>query len=276
MIILSLVQTSINRKKELFRFITSLNNQINVDLRTIQLIFVDQGDNKDVFKDLDSRIIFDYIRIPPSSLSHARNIGIQKVKGKYICFPDDDCWLEANTYSLILGHLSIGLDGLVIKVSDEKGKLVGKFPNKSQYLSMFNHCSANSNSIFLKFDKNVLFDEKLGVGSSFGFLSGEETDYLIRYMKKHGENIYYNKDIIIHHPNNKIDYFSDLSEKKYGYGKGWGCLLRKHKYPLHIKVKSFIRPVFGIILYFILGEKMKCKNSIATFKGRIDGYLQYK
>lgn len=44
-IILSLIMTSQNRRMELIRYVESLNNQVNVNFKTLQLIFVDQGDN---------------------------------------------------------------------------------------------------------------------------------------------------------------------------------------------------------------------------------------
>lgn len=51
---LSLVQTSQNRRQELIRFINSLNNQIGIDFSQIQLIFIDQGNNKIVFNQLSN------------------------------------------------------------------------------------------------------------------------------------------------------------------------------------------------------------------------------
>lgn len=45
--VLSLVQTSQNRREELKRFLNSLNAQEMIDFKGIQLIFVDQGDNLD-------------------------------------------------------------------------------------------------------------------------------------------------------------------------------------------------------------------------------------
>ena len=59
---LSLIQTSQNRKDELERFVKFLNNQVGVDFNEIQLIFVDQEDNKQVFNGLDERIEFVYIK----------------------------------------------------------------------------------------------------------------------------------------------------------------------------------------------------------------------
>lgn len=49
---LSLVQTSQNRRQELIRFINSLNNQIGIDFSQIQLIFIDQGNNKPQIRNL--------------------------------------------------------------------------------------------------------------------------------------------------------------------------------------------------------------------------------
>ena len=77
---ISLVQTSQNRVKELLRFVESLNAQENIDFSKIQLIFVDQGDCKEAFKNLNPQIHFVYIKYKPSSLSHARNIGLKYVK----------------------------------------------------------------------------------------------------------------------------------------------------------------------------------------------------
>ena len=54
---LSLVQTSQNRRKELKRFLTSLNAQKGIDFKSIQLIFVDQGDNLDVFEEINVKVL---------------------------------------------------------------------------------------------------------------------------------------------------------------------------------------------------------------------------
>lgn len=53
---LSLVQTSQNRHDELVRFVKSLNAQINIDFKEIQLIFIDQGNNESAFEQLNPNI----------------------------------------------------------------------------------------------------------------------------------------------------------------------------------------------------------------------------
>lgn len=82
--ILSLIQTSQNRRAELIRFVESLNKQQGIDLSSIQLIFVDQEDNKDVFDNLSKNIEFTYIKYHHCSLSNARNIALQHVKGQFV------------------------------------------------------------------------------------------------------------------------------------------------------------------------------------------------
>lgn len=55
---LSLVQTSQNRKLELQRFVNSINLQIDIEFHKIQYIFLDQGDNFDSFTELNKSIDF--------------------------------------------------------------------------------------------------------------------------------------------------------------------------------------------------------------------------
>ena len=74
---ISLIQTSRNRRHELIRFVNSLNSQTNISFSNIQMIFVDQENNRDVFLDLNPKIELTYIKYHHCSLSHARNIGLR-------------------------------------------------------------------------------------------------------------------------------------------------------------------------------------------------------
>ncbi len=269
---LSLIQTSINRKEELSRFIDSLDSQINIDYSNIEYIFIDQGDNEDIFKKLNTAVKFIYIRIEPGSLSKARNIGIEHASGDIICFPDDDCWYPSDTLWRIIKKIdSNKYDGLVIKATSESGIPLNVYPPQSRYIGLFDHCGASSICIFLKLDKKILFDENIGVGTKYGLLSGEETDYLIQYYRKHPK-IYYEKNIIVYHPINKVDYFDNEIKKVYYYGRGYGYLLKKHKYPLKYILKAFLRPLCGMIIYMLQLKFKYAKRSMNILKGRIDGY----
>ena len=118
MIVLTLIQTSQNRFDDVKRFVDSLNRQENLLFSSIQYIFLDQGDNKNAFKNLNKAIDFKYISISPCSLSHARNLGLKHVKGKFIGFPDDDCWYEKDTLIKVFRILKTH-QGVLIKATNE-------------------------------------------------------------------------------------------------------------------------------------------------------------
>ncbi|WP_239465899.1 glycosyltransferase family 2 protein [Bacteroides gallinaceum] len=271
--IISLIQTSQNRKVELKRFINSLNHQISVDFSKIQFIFIDQGNNCEIFNDLDKRIDFTYIKYKPCSLSHARNIGLSHVKGEYIGFPDDDCWYEKDTLMRVVSLFKQNYVGVIARGTDENGITINKSPRNSQIISLYSHCGAISYTIFLKYITGFFFDENIGVGSPYRLSSGEETDFLIRSIRKLGNNILYDNHIIVHHPKNKCGNFINTEIKQYEYARGWGYLLRKYRYPLREYIKSFIRPIGGIVLSVLTLNPKKAYHSYLIIKGRIEGFF---
>lgn len=270
---LSLIQTSQNRKDELARFVVSLNAQEGIDLSKIQLIFIDQEDNQEVFSELSPDIDFTYIPYKHCSLSHARNIGLPYVKGKYVGFPDDDCWYEPETLMNVLLNFSKGFSGVIARSTDENGVTTNKSSKKSQFISKYDHCGAISYTIFLKYITKFFFDENIGVGSSYKLSSGEETDFLIRFIEKSGLNIWYDRNIIIHHPRSKSGNFKNIEIKQYEYARGWGYLMRKHHYPLYIICKSFVRPIGGILFSFIKNDHKGLLHSYYILKGRLEGFF---
>ena len=271
--LLSLIQTSQNRKKELVRFVESLNQQENIDFAQLQLIFIDQEDNKDVFKTLNSLIKFTYVKTEKCSLSHARNIGLPLVEGKYVCFPDDDCWYEPDTLSKVLSILQEGdYQGVSGRGTNEEGKLTSVFPDKDAVLTKVKRCAAISYTLFFVYNRDVLFDENMGVGSPYNIGAGEETDYLLNLMERYDYKVLYQKDLIIHHPLQEGTYEkSYLLKKYYSYSRGSGFLMQKHSFPLSYKINQFGRPLVGIVVNFFRGNIFRSKKSFYLLKGKIEG-----
>ena len=270
--LLSLILTSQNRFDEINRFVQSLNAQKGIDFSMVQLIFVDQGHNRQAFKMLNPEIELNYIPYKNCSLSEARNYALDFVKGEYIGFPDDDCWYEEKTLQQVLEELK-AYNGVICKGTDENGVNTNNFPTQKQCITLFDHCGAISYTIFLKFIRDIKFDENIGVGSKYNLSSGEETDYLIQVIKKIGTQIIFNPEIIVHHPKKKLGNFNSEIQKKYGYARGWGYILRKNKYPFSVLFKSFIRPLIGCIGYYIMLRPHQAKLSYTVLKGRITGYF---
>lgn len=274
-ITLSLVQTSQNRQMELERFVKNLNNQVNIDFSNIQLIFIDQGENRNVFDKLNSQIEFQYIKSNRCSLSHARNIGLEYVKGIYVGFPDDDCWYEPETLKKVLAILEKGeYQGVTGKGTNENGELTSVFPSKASELTKTKRCAAISYTIFLKFNNAICFDENIGVGSPYNLGSGEETDYLLTLMEKYNYRIIYNPDLCIHHPTTRqvLDE-KNANMKTYSYARGAGYLMKKHNFPLSYKLRMFGRPLAGLFVNLIMFRKYEFNKSWYNFKGRIEGYM---
>lgn len=276
MIKLTLIQTSQNRRYELERFLFSLEKQKNVQLCELQYIFVDQGNNADLFGNINKEIDFYYIKTNYCSLSHARNIALPHVKGKYVCFPDDDCWYEDNTIYNVLSFLEVhneyqGVSGIGY---NENGVLTHVFPSQSSIITKENRCAAISYTMFFKYESSIKFDEYLGVGSPLKLGAGEETDYMLQLIEKFDYHFYYNIDIIVHHPaSSDYEDKNKLLEKRYLYSRGAGYLMRKHKFSIRYYFRSFYRPFGALILYFFSGDKYKSYNYYLVLKGLLEGFF---
>ena len=164
--------------------------------------------------------------------------------------------------------------GVTGKGTNEIGELTSIFPKQSAQLTTTKRCAAISYTLFFKFQKDVYFDENIGVGSPYNLGSGEETDYLLTLMEDYNYRVWYDKDIIIHHPL-QLEIYDEtfLLKKYYSYARGGGYLMRKHNFPLSYKMRNFMRPFIGIFVNAFIGNKFNSKKSWYNFKGRIEGYF---
>ena len=93
--LVSIIVPVYNNEKYLRQCLDSITNQTFKD---IEIILVDDGstDNSasicEEYAKEDSRVVF--IHSENKGVSNARNIGIDKSKGKFIMFCDSDDWLE--------------------------------------------------------------------------------------------------------------------------------------------------------------------------------------
>lgn len=184
--LLSIIVTSQDRPKELKRYFETINKQKNINFSNLQIIFVDQGDNKSIYDNLSQSIIRKYVKYHKCGLSEARNQGLKFVIGDIVAFGDDDSWYDDDTLSKVFDLFEKrNIDGVGTAIKNESDVPYNKYPQEIKKLTYLNHYGLSSASIFLKYDSSVSFDVNIGVGSKFNLLSGEETDYLWTYMERH-------------------------------------------------------------------------------------------
>ena len=95
--LLSIIVTSQDRPKELKRYFETINKQKNINFSNLQIIFVDQGDNKSIYDNLSQSIIRKYVKYHKCGLSEARNQGLKFVIGDIVA-------LGMMTHGMMMTH----------------------------------------------------------------------------------------------------------------------------------------------------------------------------
>ena len=271
---ISLVLCTLNRTVELERYLSYLNCQ---SYRNFELIIVDQ--NKDdrlvpIIKQYSSVLPIIFLRSSIGS-SHARNVGLGKISGDLIGFPDDDCWYErTDLLNRIVGFFEEDqdLDGLIgiIDMGDIKNGQEIQKPVKISTAVL----NAPAPGIFLRrevFSAVGWFDEDFGLNAKYG--ASEDPDYIIRTIKNNFR-IEYIPSLRIQHPKSVPVLLFDNKEfcaelnlsKVHSYGYSIGALLRKHKLSFPVSFYYCLRPfVMMVITFFYF--KFKHRNIIECHCG---------
>jgi glycosyltransferase involved in cell wall biosynthesis len=274
----SLILATVGRVEELARFLRHLDRQT---YRCFELIIVDQNPDDildPLIRQYQERFPLLHLR-SEQGLSRARNVGLQRVSGDVVAFPDDDCWYAPDLLERVASGFCRNSDwgGLTGRAVDDSrpGSFRG-FPHKSGWIDKKNVWrQALSITIFLR--ESVVraigpFDESLGAGSQCGKCSAEETDYLIRTIES-GFRIHYCPDVCVFHPYPASTYDHNLIKKSYGYSIGFGSVLRKHHYPISFVAYCWLRALGGSVVSLTTFNFAKSRYHFATLKGRVLGWL---
>jgi glycosyltransferase involved in cell wall biosynthesis len=272
---MSLILATKTRVGEVERFIRALRKQEHADL---ELIVVDQ--NKD--SRLEAVLIqapgaFDIVHLHSEpGLSHARNVGLASVTGDIVAFPDDDCWYPDGLLARVVSEFESHplVHGFTGRSEDGQGHPSGGSFSRCQSKVNVNNVwkKGISYTIFLRSSVLAavgLFDENLGLGARTPFLSGEETDYLIRTVKQ-GFNIQYLPNLVVFH-RNPVLYDQMHCNKAFHYGAGMGRVLSKHHYRLWYNLYAILRPLAGVTLSLVTLRARKAAYHLAIAKGRVFG-----
>jgi glycosyltransferase involved in cell wall biosynthesis len=264
-----LVVATVDRTDELGRLLESVEAQRYDRLR---VIVVDQNEDDRVAPFLEGRAIrIERIRAA-RGLSRARNAALPRVEADVVAFPDDDCVYPAGTLERIAERFAAdpALSGITGRAEDDGGTSSPSWKPDAAVLNDDNLWNrAISFAIFLHADQVRQigpFDERLGLGSSEPWSSGEETDYLVRAVRG-GARIEYDPTLVIRHEVRGNDPHVGARD-----GASVGYLLRKHRYPARVVARMLIRPLGGFVVACMRLDRGRARYQLATLRGRIRGY----
>ena len=279
----SLVIATINRVSHHLKLLESLENQTCKDF---EIILIDQNSHDTLKSSLlehvnNFNLIYLHVK-KNMGLSAARNYGLTRASGQIVAFPDDDCWYSPDILEQVKTRFQEdpSLAGLTGLVTNEQGRFsAGGFMLKNRKVAITKKNAAmttNSSGIFLKrapIHNSGRFDETLGLGAA-RYISGEETDLVLRIISQ-GDKVIYDPKINIYHEVYQGKYDKKECSRRYGYGLGMGYILKKHNYNLlHLSFYSLIHLAKGTFLLITL-KPCRAWSHYCQSWGRLKGWVEY-
>lgn len=278
----SLIVATTGRWRALRRLISSVSDS---PTQSVEVIVVEQKTNESEPNDghpTAIQIAADGIRVrhvlAPVGLSIARNVGLEMATGDIVGFPDDDCWYPPDVVARVASWFREHpeFEGLCGRLVDERGGGAGarwaRRPGRiTTHSAARKACSA---TIFMRrrlFDALGGFDETLGLGAPTPWQSGEETDLVLRALQS-GAQLFYEPSLTIGHPARVGLSVEERRRRARSYGRGYGRVMRLHRFPYHRVGWELLRPA-GRILYWLAGRKDGTGDiAIETVRGRWEGW----
>lgn len=272
----SLITATLGRVDEIRTLCDSLAKQTFKDF---ELYIVDQNEHNLVERIADEYkhlFIIHYIRNSQKGLSLNRNIALKMAKGIFLGFPDDDCFYAPDTLEKVYQSFNVEPIAKFIAISsyDSRTRNLRHNSSKSKlYKKDILKCCISFN-VFVRND-NVLFDERLGVGTYFA--SGEETDYLYAHISKNSDFGIFCQDASVFHPFvTGVDRRDKgYINKVYRYSIGFAALQKKDWLVRHNNA-ALITYIYYLLRAFV--GMLLLKNFRLhwnSFRGKIVGFIKF-
>ena len=274
---ISLILATVGRCTELNRFFDSLATQTFHDF---EVIVVDQNAD-DRLQDILQRarcmgLLIRHVRHRPPNLALARNAGIAIASGRWLGFPDDDCWYEPDTLERIMqrSRRADSPQGVICRWLEQDAP---QAPGSLSWERSSRFRDFPVSSITLFFEHSLVrniggFDGRLGVGQWFG--AGEETDIVLRALRA-GATLVHEPQAGVHHrvdtpaaAVNRVARRSALLR-----ARGTGAMYAKHRLPLWVILRGLMSPVVKPLARGRLGAELMHGSAIA--RGRLTGCLRW-
>jgi glycosyltransferase involved in cell wall biosynthesis len=275
----SLIVATRYRTAEVKKLLNSLAAQ---SFQAFDVIVVDQNEDDrlvPVLEAYDKTLRLRHVRSNTSGKAAANNVGLRNCEGDVIGFPDDDCWYAPDLLQRIVGGFDTHpeWDGMTgCEAPSEEFVRNDRFDQAAGQVVQGNIMRRHI-SFAAFFRRNQLaglfYDERLGIGADTIWGSGEETDFILRFLKR-GCWIQYEPSLVVYHPDwGKGPYTLAAIAKARRYGMGMGRILQDHGFPASLTLMYMSRPLLGGVYTLLLGKPRKALYHWSIFVGRIGGWM---
>jgi glycosyltransferase involved in cell wall biosynthesis len=268
------------RQNQLIRLIESLRRQ---ECKTFEVVLVDQNPPGYLEEILQTCAELSLKHVKSDrGLSIARNVGLLNATGQIVGFPDDDCWYFPDTLATIASFFerNQNIDILLGRTVDQTGlPSLSPLRKESGAVDRSNvWTSGNSNTLFVR--RNAIpphcgFDEKIGVGASSRYQSGEETDFILTLMDNKASAGYLSSLTICHEQVENAGTMPTLS-RAWRYSLGFGYVLKKHNFGLKYLAYRIGRSIFGAFWAVVRLRPVYGLSRIIWSAGTLVGYVAGK
>lgn len=274
---ISLILATVGRTTELNRLFDSLAAQTFHDF---DVVVVDQNADDRLQPVLQRAqclgLMLRRLRYRPPNLALARNAGVAAATGRWLGFPDDDCWYEPDLLSRVMLR-SCRTDrpqGVICHwVEQDAPQPPGLLSWERS--SRFRDFPVSSITLF--FERALVqrvggFDGRLGVGQWFG--AGEETDLLLRALRT-GATVAHEPGARVHHRIEVTSIATTRVARRSALlrARGTGAMYAKHRLPLWVILRGLLSPIIKPLCRGRLGAELMHGFSVTT--GRLAGWLRW-
>lgn len=275
----SLILATVGRTDELGRLFDSLAAQT---FARFEVIVVDQNGDDRLLPHLERArylgITVRHLKHSPPNLANARNAGIEAARGKWIGFPDDDCWYAPRLLERVVARFSRSdkPSGVIVRWVEQDEQPASAADLSWERSRAFRDIPVSSITLFCSrelFKKVGGFDGRLGVGQWFG--AGEETDFALRALRA-GARITYEPLGEVHHAVNAEKPCADTATCAAirHRARGTGALYAKHRLPGWVILRGLAAPMLRPLLNGSFGAELVL--GYATLRGRLDGFIAWR
>jgi len=273
---ISLILATVGRTDELDRLFESLAAQTYADF---EVVAVDQNTDDRLLPHLERArylgVTVRHVRHTPPNLAAARNAGIRAARGRWVGFPDDDCWYDARLLERLVARFARDDQphGIVVRWVEQDEQPLSAGVLSWERSRAFRDIPVSSITLFCTralCEQIGGFDARLGVGQWFG--AGEETDFVLRALQA-GAFLTYEPLGKVHHA---VDPARPAATPQMRLAvrrraRGTGALYAKHRLPPWVIVRGLLAPLLRPILKGAFGAELAL--GYATMLGRLDGML---